>query len=313
VAWITIYKKKYKHKVYKHKEYSPGKKHRQQSKQREIRRKIFLLQYHDPLIIPSHVFVIGDDVFYNTRNSENKEPRVAQLAWIAPDDTPSTLAITTTTINMLVNSFDDFSNYKQIQACEEESLFKSSYHLLDSSPSRFRRILIQARHLKSQVFHYDTTLNNSADTTPEIYISTKTNELPIVIDTGTSGSITAIASNFSSGIHKANLQTLKQVNGTTPVCGEGSVHWKIEDMEGIRRTIITDAYYVPDATIRLFSPQVYIGKDKTSKLFIDHTGTHFTLKCGTVLCFPINRICAIASLEVRATVFFTSKIHAIKR
>jgi hypothetical protein len=280
------YKKKYRHK-----EDSPRKKHRQQSKEREIRRKIFLLQYHDPLIIPSNVFVIDDDVFYDTINIHYEESRVAQLDWIALDNTPSssTLAITTATINALVDSFDVLSHYKHIQSCEEESLFNSSYHRLDSSSFQFRRILIQARHLKSQVFHYDTTLNHTTDSTPEIYISTKTDELPIVIDTGASGSITPIASDFSNGIHKADLQTLKQVNGTTPVCGEGSVHWKIEDMEGIRRTIITDAYYVPDATIRLFSPQVYIGANKTSKLLIDHTGTSLTLKCGTVLHFPINK------------------------
>jgi hypothetical protein len=92
-----------------------------------------------------------------------------------------------------------------------------------------------------------------------------------------------------NGIQKADLQTLKQVNGTTPVCGEGSVHWKIEDVDGIRRTITTNAYYVPDAIIRLFSPQVYIGKNKTSNLLINHTGTCFTIKCGTVLRFPINK------------------------
>jgi len=43
------------------------------------------------------------------------------------------------------------------------------------------------------------------------------------------------------------------------VCGKGEVFWDIEDFYGTCRSVITDAYFVPSATIRLFSPQVYIG------------------------------------------------------
>jgi hypothetical protein len=76
-----------------------------------------------------------------------------------------------------------------------------------------------------------------------------------VTDTGASNSITPITSDFVHGIiHKADLQALSQVNGTTPVCGQGLVKWPIEDVDGNRRTITTDAYYVPGAGIRLFSP-----------------------------------------------------------
>jgi hypothetical protein len=90
----------------------------------------------------------------------------------------------------------------------------------------------------------------------KIYILSGKTELPIVIDTGASNSITPIPTDFVNGIiHKADLQSLTQVNGTTPVCGQGPVQWPIEDVVGTRRTITTDAYYVPDAGIRLFSPQ----------------------------------------------------------
>jgi hypothetical protein len=305
----------------KYKDDSPKKKHRlQTSKEREIRQQIELLKYFDPLIIPLHMFVVDDDVYYDTFLYFEWFPDVfhdmfiffewtPHEEWISTTDPSPTQAITTTTINALIDSFDVISHYKHILSCEEYSLFNSSYHRLHHSSPQFGRILIQAHHLKSQVFHYDTTFNNNTDSTPEIYVSSKNDELPIVIDTGASGSITPIASDFVNGIHKADLQTLKQVNGTTPVCGQGPVHWKIEDVDGIRRTITTDAYYVPDATIRLFSPQVYIGSNKTSKLLIDSDGTHFTLKCGTVLKFPINKSNNLPFMLTEASLRTKHKSH----
>jgi len=201
-----------------------------------------------------------------------------------------TIPITSKSIESFVNSFDVLSHYEQILSFEAISFFKSSYHRLEPSTTRFEQILIQARHLQSQVFHYDTTFNNCTDTTPEIYVSSSDDELPIVIDTGASGSITPVASDFVGGIiNKADLQSLKQVNGSTPVCGQGPVDWPIEDVYGICRTITTDAYYVPDAGIRLFSPQVYIGTNKTAKMQIDFNGIAFTLRCGSVLHFPFNK------------------------
>jgi hypothetical protein len=72
----------------------------------------------------------------------------------------------------------------------------------------------------------------------------------------------------------------------TPVCGQGLVEWPIEDLNGTCRTITTEAYYVPDAGIRLFSPQVYIGTNKTANMHVGNNGIAFTLKCGTLLHFP---------------------------
>jgi hypothetical protein len=272
-------------KKYNYKEDSPRKKSRRQrgslcNKERAIRQKIDLLQYFDPIIIPSDVFVIDDDVFYDA---------VLLDCWLPSDlSLTSATLITTTDIDNLLVSIDVISHYKQLLHFWSVSFFNSSYRRLEPSSPHFNSILIQARHLKSQVFHYDTTFVNNDDT-PQIYVSSNNKELPIVIDTGASSSITPIASDFTSEISKADLQELKQVNGTTPVCGQGIVDWPIEDVDGIRRSITTDAYYVPDAGIRLFSPQAYIGKNTTSMLICDSTGIRFTLKCGTVLRFPFNK------------------------
>jgi hypothetical protein len=92
-------------------------------------------------------------------------------------------------------------------------VFHSLIHpIVDLEPlsPHFNSILIQARHLKSQVFHYETTFVNN-DNTPQIYVASNNKELPIVINTGASNSITPIASDFTSEISKADLQELKQV------------------------------------------------------------------------------------------------------
>jgi len=52
---------------------------------------------------------------------------------------------------------------------------------------------------------------------------------------------------------------MEGLNGqTTSVQGSGTIEWDIEDQLSKRDTIITTAYHVPQANIRLFSPQVYI-------------------------------------------------------
>jgi hypothetical protein len=64
----------------KNKKDSPRKRHCQQqgllcNKEREICRKIDLLKYSDPIIIPSNMFVIDDDVFYDTDTFDGWLPR----------------------------------------------------------------------------------------------------------------------------------------------------------------------------------------------------------------------------------------------
>jgi len=333
------------------KEDSPRRKYRKErgQKEREIRRKIDLLQYFDPIILPSNMFVIDDDAFYDARNVyygffydkrndlPNEQPCLPSIDTKHPlqgpavpiktayeRDKPNSAptvddndTVSLDAVHNFVDSIDVLSHYECLLSFEDISFFNTSYRRLEPTSHLFKNLLIQARHLKAQVFHYDTTLNNCTDTTMEIYVSSCSKELPIVIDTGASGSITPIASDFTNGIHKADLQALTQVNGSTPVCGQGSVEWPIEDVDGTRRTIVTDAYYVPDAGIRLFSPQVYIGNNKTANMHIDHNGIAFTLKCGTLLRFPFNKgnnlpfMLTERSLQSRQRSHLTSSLNTV--
>jgi hypothetical protein len=289
------------------------------NKERDIHRQIDLLQYFEPVIKPAYMYVIDDDVFYDTYDTYNEPDWLSHPYWLS-HDTSQLLAITTKTINAFVDSFDVLSHYNQIKSFESVLFFNSHYYRLDPFSNQYATILIQSRHLKAQVFHYDTTSGNIDETTTEIYVSSCDDELPIVIDTGASNSITPIASDFVDGIiNKADLQSLKQVNGTTPVCGQGEVNWDIEDVEGTRQRINTDAYYVPDAGIRLFSPRVYTNANKNSSMQIDSDGILFTLQCGTFLSFPFNQsnnlpfMLTESSLRSRKSTHITSSISTLSR
>jgi len=116
-----------------------------------------------------------------------------------------------------------------------------------------------------------------------------------VIDTGASCSITSLLRDF---IHEPGVPDTKSIGGlpgaTTEVLGYGKINWDIEDANGIRCPLVTAAHFVPDATIHLFSPQVYIAEQyKENKLKcamnLDPFGLLLTLACGTTLKFPIQK------------------------
>ena len=76
----------------------------------------------------------------------------------------------------------------------------------------------------------------------------------------------------------------------TTVSGEGQATWFIEDSNEVTWSLTTTTYYVPDATIRLFSLQVYIEENPTnSSLFLDSKGITLNLTCGTVLRYPLQK------------------------
>ena len=105
-----------------------------------------------------------------------------------------------------MDSFDALDNYQSIFAITSEAVFfNCRYTRLDQSTSLYKSILLQARNLKSQVFHYNSSLNDCTDSTSEIYVSSCSEELPIVIDTGASNSIIPNASDFVGVIQRSDL------------------------------------------------------------------------------------------------------------
>jgi len=75
---------------------------------------------------------------------------------------------------------------------------------------------------------------------------------------------------------------------TLNVVGKGVVEWTIRDVFGTVRTIRTAAYYVPAASICLFSPQQYFSETSPGSLLLTHRHAKLVLRDGTDLEFPYN-------------------------
>ena len=103
--------------------------------------------------------------------------------------------------------------------------------------------MLEAQALGSQ-FHYDSSISSL----PAIYVSSNPEELPIIIDTGASISISPLRSDFIA-LDPPGLTSLNQVNGSTPVEGEGCLNWCIEDIHGKRVCLHTKGYHVLSASI----------------------------------------------------------------
>jgi len=113
--------------------------------------------------------------------------------------------------------------------------------------------------------------------------------LPIVLDTGASMSITPYRQDFCSRIDKGELKELTGLSHKTRVAGVGMIKWTVRDVFGQVRSFKTKGYYVPDANIRLFSPQTYMQEQKGGKVVLTHRMTSFFLPDGFELQFPYQQ------------------------
>jgi hypothetical protein len=127
---------------------------------------------------------------------------------------------------------------------------------------------------------------DTVSATASVYSSHKDDCVPIVIDTGASVSVTPVLTDFLGPLHPCATANLKGLSDTTEVIGEGTVNWLVRDMFGNKRKIRTPAYFVPEASIHLFSPQTYFKEKKAGSLHITHDQTTLTLKDGSQLDFP---------------------------
>ena len=103
-------------------------------------------------------------------------------------------------------------------------------------------------------------------------------------------SITPELSDFALPPIPSSTKSLGSLTiASTTVAGERKATWLIQDFNRVTRQLVTTAYHVPDATIRLFSPQVYIDENPTnSSLFLDSIEVALTLTCRTILQFSLQ-------------------------
>ena len=114
--------------------------------------------------------------------------------------------------------------------------------------------------------HYESVVGSS--NLGAYHAPVEDNAIPIVIDTGASRSISPIWSDFTT-FTKFN-HSLHGIPAETRIEGEGMTSWDISDQHGVTSTVQTLAFYVPNASIRLYS-----------YLTMDHTGIELTLSSST--------------------------------
>ena len=229
------------------------------------------------------------DLFYSCYGYQNPLTNIS-LNWYK--DTCTKVFYNTTddtTVQYYISNAINVLNCKTMaQSILRNTLTKHKmYHHIPSSTSQYHFILFQAQCLQTIMFRSNSGLQLPLQN-PFIYLSSDIAEPPIVIDTGASLSITPTAIDFTQEIVAFLCTSLNQLSGKTVVVGKGLIKWDIEEVTGVRRQLMTHAYYVPTATIRLFSPQAYIGNNVKAQLLLTSKRTYLTPKCDTLLQFPLN-------------------------
>ena len=124
---------------------------------------------------------------------------------------------------------------------------------------------------------------------PTVYLSrSEQDNLPIVIDTGASVTLTPNVNDFIGPIEPCDLLQIHGLADASNVSGAGLVKWTVIDVFGCVRTLRTWAYYVPSATIRLFSPQTYFKENPGSSLYLDSSKTVLTTSDHDELEIPFS-------------------------
>jgi hypothetical protein len=155
-----------------------------------------------------------------------------------------------------------------------------------ATPARSMKKAKRSKTYRQTLLSAALITGDAVSDTASVYSSHKDDCVPIMIDTGASVSLTPVLTDFLGPLCPCATANLKRLSGTTEVIGEGTVNWLVRDMFGNKRKIRTTAYYVPETSIRLFTPHTYFKEKKDGSLQITHNRTTLTLKDGSRLDFP---------------------------
>ena len=106
-----------------------------------------------------------------------------------------------------------------------------------------------------------------------------------MFDTGASVSISNNASDFVTSDKPGFGPILRGITSTAIVKVSGTVKWIVKNNDGVDQVILTHAYYVLDASVRLFSPQKYIKQLENAGLFITSKSNVFAFEDKSCLTF----------------------------
>jgi hypothetical protein len=157
---------------------------------------------------PSGTLLSYDDYIQEHFMDPNCRPFLARV-------TPPFLSLPSSLVHTFLDSFDHLEHYKQLLSIVSEGNLPSPV-----LPSVLYHKAIRAA----------ANLSGSQPTIPsnvQVYTCKREEELPIVIDTGASFSVTPTISDFCGPIKPADLLSLKGLKDSVTVCGMGPVKWEI--------------------------------------------------------------------------------------
>ena len=110
--------------------------------------------------------------------------------------------------------------------------------------------------------------------------------LPLVFDSGATISVTPYQDDFIAWENSSGTGlNLRGVNSDTTVHGSGTVEWRVRDDAGKVHSVMTRAYYVPNASARLFSPVAYFKQPEN----VNQGGSMSLNENGGSFVFPRTR------------------------
>jgi hypothetical protein len=163
------------------------------------------------LELPSVDYLPSFDPFLLNDRSSLSSPSEAPFCLPCNESIPSS-----DNIASFLNTFDVLAQSRLLSTLLPSVSITSSYKLLQRSDPRFTVILLEARQLQLNLSNYDERVAMPMHQ-PAIYHSNKTDELPIVIDTGASCSLTPIHSDFTGTIDPSNVPTLNRIPVMAPI------------------------------------------------------------------------------------------------
>ena len=183
-------------------------------------------------------------------------------------------------VSAFVESFDPSSTFRQLVQLQCLGNMRKSKRKKQSVSAFIAALNLSAKHRNSN------TPTPSRDMT--VYLCKDDHEPPIVIDTGASVSLTPCPEDFVGSIRPPSIKTLQGLKGSVDIVGDGIVEWRVRDALGQTRTIRTMAFYVPCATVRLFSPQTYFMEHRAGCVVLDRFGAKLQLPDDSLLEFPFQ-------------------------
>lgn len=183
-----------------------------------------------------------------------------------------TLDPSAATISTFVDAIDPLEHFAISHLFQSKSVSdrtSSLHHELN----RVKNILNNAETPSMrQSVYYHTLIPHSIVTA---YNANDCHSMPIVIDTGASRSISPHRSDFIT--YEDYHGSLGTISHESAIVGKGKVKWDIIDQNGKSCVITTEAYYVPSATIRLYSPQFHFNEYCAGRLSVTHCGVDLYL------------------------------------